>query len=241
MKNFKRFIVPLALCAVLIGLGGLYFYKFRKISANSDRFIQDKQAYLRLIQNSSEIHKLWEAGEESREWSLIKGDCLKSLEISQKFDESLLRCSPKLIECHAKFSKNLSYKILKFEEFDNSSYRAMTKSNSSYLGLRETGIALTIEDNQTKKTMDIFLTDQCHEVYLEQRAYAYGEPVAARDGEDYRFDNFNRHVYLDTHLVTNAEVNDWIKFGNPDFTRSLRAKSGDELFLPAVDLTYSQI
>ena len=241
MKNYKRFIVPVAVCAVVIGAIGYYFYKNQKNLSNPDRFIQEKAAYLRLIQNSSEIHKLWEAGEESREWTLIKSDCLKKLGISQKFDESLLRCHPLLLQCHAEFSKNLTYKIINVEEYENSAYRLMTKSNSSYQGLRETGVALTIEDLQSKKRMDLFLTDQCHEVYLEQRAYAYGEPVDAKDGDDYRFDNFNRHIYLDNHLVTNSEVNDWIKFGNPDFTRGLKSKSGDDLFLPAVDLNYSQI
>lgn len=241
MKNYKRFIAPVLFCAVLAGISIAVFYKNQKNEQNPDRFIQEKAAFLRLLENSSEIHKLWEAGEESREWSLIKNDCLKSMGISQKFDESLLRCHPLLIQCHAKLSKKLNYKIIELEEFDNSPYRYVTKSNSSYTGLRESGIALTIEDVQSKKRMDIFLADQCHEVFLEQRAYAYGEPIDAKDGEDYRFDNFNRNIYLDTHLVTNSEVNDWIKFGNPDFTRGLKTKTGDELFLPAVELTYPQL
>ena len=241
MKNFKRFIVPLLVCAGIILVGGAVFYKFQKENANPEQFIQEKAALNRLIQNSSEIHRLWSEGEESREWGLIKSDCLKYLETDQKFDESLLRCNPLLLQCHALFSKKLNYKFISFEEFDNSPYRYLTKSNTSYGGLRESGVAITIEDNLTKKRIDVFLADQCQEVYLEQRAYAYGEQVEIKDGEDYRFDNFNRHIYLDLHLVTNNEVNDWIKFGNPDFTRGMAPKKGDELFLPATGLTYSQI
>ena len=241
MKNYKRFIVQIAFCAVIFGISGTVFYKMFRPSQNPDQFIQEKDSILRLIQNSSEIHRLWTEGEESREWSLIKNNCLKHLGISEKFDETLLRCSPLLLQCHALFSKNLNYKIIGFEEFDNSPYRYVSKSNSSYNHLREPGVALTIEDPQSKKRLDIFLADQCHEVYLEQRAYAYGELVEVKGAEDYRFDNFDRHVYFDTHLVTNSEVNQWIKFGNPDFTRGLKIKSGNDLFLPATNLTYPQI
>jgi hypothetical protein len=241
MKNYKRFIVKVVVCAVLIGAGFVIFQLKSTKTKKPDHFIQDKEGINRLIQNSSEIQKLWVQGEDAREWSLIKENCLKHFKITQKFDEALLRCSPILLQCHALFSKNLSYKLIGPDEQDELPYRYMTKSNSSYAGLREAGVALTIEDNKTKKRLDIFLADQCQEVYLEQRAYAYGEPVEIKDGEDYRFDNYNRHIYFDVHLVTNAEVNDWLKFGNPDFVRGMKVKGGNDLFLPAVDLTYNQM
>jgi hypothetical protein len=224
MKNFKRFIVPVFVVAVIFLAISAIFWKFRRTPTNPEHFIQEKAGLQRLIQNSSEIHRLWNEGEESREWSLMKTECLKYLGTSQKFDESLLRCNPILLQCHALFTKNLNYKFIRYEEFDDAPYRYMTKSNSSYGGIRESGVAITIEDNQTKKHLDIFLADSCQEVYLEQRVYAYGEPPEGLDGEDYRFDNFNRNIYLDTHLVTNGEVNDWIKYGNPDFTRGLEEK-----------------
>lgn len=242
MKNFKRFIVQVTLCAVFLGALGGYFYFQRPIKSDKpDYFVQQKAGLNRLIKNSSEIHRLWIEGEESREWSLIKSECLKYLEASQKFDESLLRCNPILLQCHARFSKNLPYRIVPFEEAGGLPYRYLTKSNSSYGGLREVGVVMVIEDSETKKRLDIFLEDQCHEVYLEQRAYAYGEQVAVKDAEDYRFDNFNRHIYLDRSLVTNSDINQWIRFGNPDFTRGLKEKSGDDLFLPAVELTFTQM
>lgn len=242
MKNYKRFIVPVLVCAVLFTAVGLaFFYKSGFQTPKPDQFVQEKSAFLRLFQNSSEIHRIWIEGEESREWSLIKSSCLKHLGVTAAFDESLLRCSPLLIQCHSLFSKNLDYKIINFAEFDHSAYRYMTKSNTSYAGLRDPGVTVTLEDHQTQKRLDIFLADQCQEVYLEQRAYAYGQPIETKEAEDYRFDNFNRHLYLDLHLVTNAEVNDWIKFGNPDFTRGMKTKAGNDLFLPAVDLNYAQI
>lgn len=241
MKNYKRFILPMLVCAVIIGAGITIFQLRVTRIKKPDHFIQDKEAINRLIQNSSEIQNLWVQGEDAREWSLIKDNCLKYLKITQKFDEALLRCNPILLQCHALFSKNLNYKLISPDDQEELPYRYMTKSNSSYAGLREAGVAVTIEDIKTKKRLDVFLADQCQEVYLEQRAYAYGEQVEIKDGEDYRFDNYNRHIYFDVHLVTNAEINDWLKFGNPDFVRGIKEKSGNDLFLPSVDLTYNQM
>jgi hypothetical protein len=161
MIKFKRFIAPLIICAVILMAIGAFYYKFQTKNTNPEQFIQDKAALLRLIQNSSEIHQLWNAGEESREWGLIKTECLKFLGNEKKFDESLLRCNPILLQCHALFTKNLNYKFVNYEEFDSSLYRYLTKSNSSYGRLREAGVTVTLEDNLTKLRLDIFLADQC--------------------------------------------------------------------------------
>ena len=68
MKNYKRFIVPVFVCAVLfIGAGAAFFYIKEQITLKPDQFIQEKANFLQLFENSSEIHRLWTEGEESRE------------------------------------------------------------------------------------------------------------------------------------------------------------------------------
>ena len=230
------------LVCALIGASYLYFYSHNSsFSGKAEHFIQEKAALNRLIENSSEIRRIWKEGEESREWSLMGQACKNQFKLTKKFDESLLRCNPFLIQCHALFSKNLNYSILNIEEAGNLPYRYLTRSNSSYFGLKETGIALTLLDKKSLKKIDLFLEDNCHEIYLEPRIYAYGEHVETKGVADFRFDNFNQNIYLDSHLVTNFDINIWIKFGNPDFTTGLVEKIGDELFLPAVNLNYTQM
>ena len=241
MEKFKRFIVPLIICAVLLMVAvGLWSY-FEKNNSKPDYFAQQKAGLNRLLKNSSEIQRIWEEAEDSREWSLVQDQCFKDLGLSQKFDLTLLRCNPILLECIHRFGKNLPFKLKSFEEFDGKIYRQITKSNSSYRGLSETGINLTLMDDETNQSLQLFLVDNCHEVYLEQRAYAYGQPPETKDAVDYRFDNFNRHLYLDNRLVANFEINDWITFGNPDFTKGLKKSSGDDLFMPATTLTKIQM
>lgn len=244
MKEFKRYIVPLAslsICAVLIIGLWQYWLKNPQNESKSDQFVQDKLALERLLQNSSEIHRIWNEGEDSREWNLYKGECLKLYKITSPFDESLMRCNPMLLECNARFNKKLNYHFVKPENETQKSYRYLTKSNTAHVGLVNPGFLFVIEDNLSHKRLDLFLEDQCQEVFLQNRAYAYGEEVMGKDSEDYRFDNFNQNIYIERHLVTNAEVNDWIDFGNSELTKGLKKKEGDETFLPATYLTENQM
>lgn len=245
MKEFKRYFAPIiivSICAVLL-IGGWLFT--RKTSINTlvpDHFVQDKEALLRLLENSAEIHRLWNEGEDSREWTMEKSECLKHFEISSKFDESLMRCNPMLLVCNNLFNKKIDYHFVKMNVNNvEKYYRYITKSNSSHVGITQSGFLFTIEDNKTNKKLNLLLEDQCHEVFLQNRIFAYGEEITGKNSDDYRFDNFSQNIYIDQHLVTNAEVNEWINFGNQDFTKGLLVKNGDELLMPATNLTYAQM
>lgn len=250
MKDFKRSTVPLltlTICAVLLLGGALFYKKWQKPVEKSDQFIQDKAALARLLENSSEIHRIWNEGEDSREWNLVKQDCLKHYKITSTFDESLLRCNPIVLQCNSLFNPKLNYHFIKPQNNSRENqkvYRYLTKSNTSHVGLSQAGYLFTIEDNLSHQRLNILLADQCQEVYLQNRIYAYGEEIVGKPGEDvedYRFDNFNQNIYIDRHLVMNSEINDWIDFGNPNFTEGLKKIEADELFMPSTQLTFSQM
>lgn len=241
MKEFKRrplIILSLSICAVLIVALWFFYQNYPKNNLKAEQFVQEKAALERLIKNSSEIHRLWTEGEDSREWNSWKKECLQLKKIESPFDESLLRCNPILMECLAAFTKKSDFHFVKNGD---SLYRYVTKSNIAHAHLNGTGYLFTIEDIQSKKKLDLLLADNCQEVFLQNRAYAYGEEVLGKEAEDYRFDNFNQNIYIDRHLVTNAEINDWIDFGNSDFTKGLHKKTGDDLVLPATDLKEEQM
>ncbi len=240
-KSSKALLFSLTICAVL-AIGMWFFYvQNPKIESKTDQFVQDKDALARLLENSSEIHRMWNEGEDSKEWGIYKQECLKLHKINSPFDESLIRCNPWLLECNAQFNKKLNYHFIKPENVVGKSYRYLSKSNTSYVGLKNSGYLFSIEDNLTRKRLDLLLEDNCQEVYLQNRAYAYGEEISGHESEDYRFDNFNQNIYIDRHLVTNADINDWIDFGNPDFTKGLKKKAGDDELMPATDLLFDQM
>ena len=248
MKEFKRFnvsILIMSICAVLLLGRGFAYLKKQNSAAMTEQFVREKEALQRLLENSSEIHRIWNEGEDSREWGLVKKECLKHFGITTAFDESFLRCNPMLLQCNYLFNKKLNYKFVKPENGnDQKSYRYLTKSNSSHQGIGQSGYLFTLEDKLSHKQLSILLTDQCQEVFLQNRIYAYGEEVIAKpseDIEDYRFDNFNQNIYIDRRLVMNYEINDWIDFGNQNFTKNIKRINSSELFLPATQLNYSQM
>ena len=250
MKDFKRFnvsLLSLPICAVLLFGGWLAYQKIQNPSAKADQFVQDREGLQRLLQNSSEIHRIWNEGEDSREWSLVKEECLKHFGITASFDESLLRCNPILLQCNHLFNPKLNYRLIRPETSNAQNqkmYRYMTKSNTTHIGLGQSGYLFTIEDKLSHQRLDLLLADQCQEVFLQPRVYAYGEEIIGRpseDIEDYRFDNFNQNIYIDRHLVMNSEINDWLDFGNPNFTKDIKKVESNQLFLPATGLNYSQM
>lgn len=242
MKKFKSAIILLFICAVICLAIFWYFLAGNNKKSNVDHLIQDINASTRLLKNVEMLHNFWIEAEESRQWSLIKGQCLESLKITKPFDESLLRCNPLLMECFAKFAKGQNFKILPATENDQKlHYHFLSKENSNVKELKRGAYLFNIEDNESKKRMSFTLESNCHEIYLQQRLFAYGEEFKDPGAVDYQFDNFNRHLYVDRSLVTNADINEWIFFGMKKEIKGLKKKEGNDLFLPAIDLNYTQM
>lgn len=242
MGEFKRNLKPLiilSICAVFIG--GIWFFrdKMTIFFHYPDRNVQEQTGLDKLLAKSSEIHRLWIEGEESREWKSFGKECLDYLKITSAFDESLLRCNPILLQCLNQFEKKKGFRFLPppGNEASQKIYRYLTKANSNFL-IPHSGYLFTIEEVATQRKLNLLLSDQCHEVFLQNRAYAYGEDAGE---EDYRFDNFNQNIYVDRHLVTNDQINEWIEFGSRDLTRGLVKKEGDLRFFPATELTTEQM
>lgn len=220
MKNFKRIFI--ATFIALLGIG-LFYFKMPLSLTNPEQFVRKREGLQRLIINAKEMSRIWTEGEDSREWGLVKNLCLNKYQITDSFDESLLRCHPMIIECANQFLTKKDFSIIK----------------SSYL---YPNYLFTLEDKATHETLEIGLTDDCHELYLEQNTYAYGEAPKGKKSEDFNFDTFNRHIYFDQHLVTNGEINEWIKYDDKKNTEGLKTESqGNKLFLAATHLNLKQM
>lgn len=235
MKNYKRRLVFLFIILTVL-LVALYFYllKIEKADQKNQK-ISDPSA--EFIKQSSEIHRIWEEGEDSSEWKDIKTQCLKKFQITEHFDETFLRCNPMLISCIDEFSKNKSFHLKDAQH----PFKYINKENSNYLAIDEGGFLFELLDLKTNQTMHLLLKKNCQEFYLDQRVYGYGEMVKPKDGDDYLFDNFGQNIYIDKHLALNQDVNYWITFGDKSEVSSLKKRVGDDLFLPVTDLTLKQM
>ena len=218
MKVLKRIFI-LAIIALL----GFATYFLKTPPKDPEHFVRKRAGLLKLITASKEVARIWSEGEDSREWALVKYQCLKKYNISNSFDESLLRCHPLLMECVQQFLPKAPLYIKHF-----------TYQYPSYL--------FDLEDPETKEKLTIALSDNCHELYLEQNTYAYGEAPTGKNSDDYQFDNLNRQIYFDQHLVTNSDINEWIKYDTLKQTNGLENVTlGDQLFLPATNLNLTQM
>lgn len=233
MKLKKKTFIWMSLFIFLTVLVCYFFYFFKnEEEVKSSGFVSNN-----LEEYARDLQKIWYDGEDSKEWNLISQKCLKYFGIKNNFDSTLLRCNPMLIECHALFSKNLNYQVLKQKNnFNNEKfYKYITKSNFSHYGIEDKSILISIKDLKSKESLRFSLEDNCREVYLEKRIYTYSLETP------FLFDNLNLNISFDKTLVTNFEINEWIEFGNIQHVKNLKLKSGDDLFLPALDLTLEQM
>lgn len=222
MKIFKsRFILVAIFVLILSGLG-VYFYPKEK---KPDQSIRDNSDLSDLIKKSSEIQRQWWEGEDSEAWGEIKEQCLSFYGINEKFDESLIRCNPMLLKCMNLFSKkwkgsfdeNISL-ISALKEKDGGYFVRILGKNNLYL--------------------NVLLKNNCHEVFLEEKNYAYGEEPKPNEGDDFIFDNFNQKIYLDKHLVTNWEYKEYLNSQSP--VNNFKA-ANNELFLPVTNITLTDM
>ena len=71
-----------------------------------------------------------------------------------------------------------------------------------------TGYIGEFEIVELKKKQKIFLANSCHEVYLPERTYAYGEVKDLRD-PGFLWDNAGRKLFIDKFYVSEGEVAEW--------------------------------
>lgn len=242
MSKFKRFFWPLIICSLMLFIGAVVYYQLKSSSKKPEQINQEISQKEYLLKELEFVSRLWEEGEDSREWLIVREKCLKKLKITENFDERLLRCNPLILECIGTFSKNLPVKFLSVNPENNGMYRYLSKANSAVTDLRNSGYWFRVAHPQNESMyLDVVLEDKCRENFLEERSYAYGEEFLEGESEDYRFDNFGRKIYVDNHLVTNFDINQWIDFGNKTDILGLEKKSGNDLFRPAVFLTQDQM
>lgn len=218
MKKFKRRFILIGIFALLfLGSAQLWLYK----TTMPERNVQDKGELNELVRKSSEIQRVWWEGEDSEIWPEVKEKCLQHYLIKNNFDESLLRCNPILLKCMNLFSKKWQNSI----DEDVPIVGAQKGESGGYF------IKLNGKNNSH---LNFLLKDYCHESFLEEKTYAYGELPKQSEGEDFLFDNINQKIYIDKHLVTRREYQDFQKANNMILEEEIK---GDDLFLPADNIT----
>ena len=205
----------------------------------SSAIMAKKQVLELVLLGMEDLVKLWQEGEDSLSRKHCPGrcgasflQCLFKKRDQDKRPHLLVRKEGREFGIFAKKQQGEDY------------YRIITRENTegvsipSYAVFLELSVALNPDI-----VVPVLLEDSCNDVYLPQRIYSYG-PLKNLGKEDFRWDNFSTHVYLDKRPVNFLQIADWIKFSrsqkeiSKDITFPKEAK---KFSLPASRLSKRQM
>lgn len=239
MNLNKKFL----LIFLIIGLLALsYFYKSQIV----DESIQERAANEILMKGTLAIKQLWEEGDSKKEFRRGIKHCIPILGDLKGVYGNYLKCNPQFLDCYlydkkekAHFSvihKRKKYQINVKKSFsipgsknEKGFYQVVTKSNSNGDIIPDYGILLELELNNSKKKhrLKIILEDSCGDTFLPERVYGFGPYLYHPDFKDWKWDNFNRSMFIDKKLVTNRDIIEWKVHGK--FTSNIKPKIPDEI------------
>ena len=177
-----------------------------QIKRKNSTILAKKQTLEIILLSMENLLKLWQEGEDSLLKNHCPGRCRASL-LQCFFEKRDREGRPHLsVE---KEGKNFGIVARRQGE---DYYRIMTRENTEGVSIPSYGVfmELALIDNP-KIIVPILLEDSCHDVYLPRRVYSYG-PFEGPDKEDFRWDNFAQHIYLDKYPVNFFQIVEWIKF-----------------------------
>ncbi len=154
------------------------------------------------------------AKELSRAWVNGRHERDQSLSCPQFFFEwplppEALKCNPLFLKClFEKKPLNLAdgRKVSFLFEQASLPYKIVSKSLSRSL---RPGYALEVWIEADGERQRVWLEDTCSSIYLPQRVYGYGKRNKKK--EDFLWDNFDYHWFIDRRQVTHREVLEWLE------------------------------
>ena len=227
-----------------------------------ERKAQDRLVLKILLNGSESIESLWKGGDIDGLWKKGKMTCREELGANSNVNESFLKCNPNFLQCYFDYSEKSknsplrikmengdeyhiravrSYSPIKRYGPQKRFYRIITRSEE---GHNIPGYAVEVEleiEEIPGKSLKILLEDSCHDVYLPERYYSMG-PMPEEVSLDWRWDNFDRAIYVDRYQVTNRDVAEWMDFTSPSNRPDIKIPQDKNLWSrPATNLTSEQM
>ena len=247
--QYKIFLIIIVLLSVIIS--SIIFYLINN-KQNSERFTKGKDEIEVLIKASQELQRLWQNGDLDSLWKNKRLDCGELLGDPSRTNDAYLRCNPDFIQCYYEhldkiyqphftvLHKNIKQKVY-LNKFNNKTYyQLLTKS--TYMGKNIPPFGIMVElalQNNLKNRLRFILKDVCSDVLLPARIYAFG-PMPKDHRKDWKWDNFNRSIFVDKHLVSNRDIREWIEH-DPNIKLGHFKTDNMQLSNPVITLNLSEM
>lgn len=204
----------------------------------NEKIINRSSNLIAIQEAIKEVSKLWFEGDFSDFLFREKISC-SNLELLRRLDNEHLRCNPKFLDCyfesqeknkrpHIQTNESMAY----IEKVNGQYLNVIPKEFSSGIVGPRFGYYLNIHTSRMKNEIyKVLLEDTCHEAYLPQKIYAYGEVDPKK--ELWTWDNHGRHLFVDKRPVLRSEIEIWKNIGY-----KLR---NDEDFMAASDLSIEEM
>jgi hypothetical protein len=202
---------------VFVGLlgGGFFLWKNLKTTTSKKELKGSNEV---LWRGAKKLRELWLTGVEEK---ISLKDCPESFpldldkeDIKGKYPSSFLQCNPQFLRCVYKEGivnlnikgKKESLQVHFSPKGVDLPYKMFSRAYENKSSLPP--YSLYIHLTHQSKSFTFLLEENCHEVALPQRVYAVG---AQRKSNEFYWDNFSRHIYIDRYLVTNRDIFEWFQ------------------------------
>ncbi len=199
----------------LVILSSLTLWKYFRVRERKNLIRKaEKITFVRSL--LSDFEKRWTRGDLESDWSHLRLKCSEDLGDFISVDDDFTRCNPDYINC-------LIRNNVLFLGKDQISWELLDKKNGKYYRPVNPALLLSLESlprfsylfvlKYDHENFPIILEDNCHEAYLPQRIYSFG----LENGDPFfRWDNFQRNLFIDKYLVSNRDLLEWIRETNQD-------------------------
>ncbi|MCP4912527.1 MAG: hypothetical protein GY909_05365 [Oligoflexia bacterium] len=217
----KNHIVILFL--FIIGIGT--FFAFFNGQNVPDTKVQAGAGVVSFEKVLDQISRTWMSGASQLEQATVK-KCTK-----EEIPNTFYQCNPDFLKCALQDKVLHGYRINLSKH--GKEFKIYSKSEESDGNWPDYALLVELKNIEDPKlSREILLTDECRSLYLPRRVYHYGKLT-----QKWNWDNFDRHIFVDKHVVTNRDIREWV-----DQTEVKNIKFNEsELHLPSLYLTSEQM
>ncbi len=259
----KFFLLTLSIFVAISTYFGIQ--EWRRLKGIKEINLRRSEKYLAfqiLTKALPKLKKRWMYGDQEGFYDKKAFKCPREVEYNPYVDGKYFRCNPNYLQCFFEgnagitnpvfkvYIQRKAYTVMANPVFDSIGlfsskkrfYKIITRSNTEGASIPSYGVLVNLSIKEYPDySLNVILEDSCGDTYLPQDIYAFGFYPYDRYEKDWHWDNKNRHIYIDEHLVSFRDIIEW-KLFDKTAPKSIQVpNNSQEWAFPAVGLKLSEM